>query len=204
MAYTRQPNVVLAGQALIQNPTPIATSPAGILPVTLDAAIASTSQLGVIKVGSGLAITPAGILSTTGSSPSYSFGSWTPSLIPSSGTICILVTQAKYTKIGQLVTCTYNFTVTAIIGGSSSNTVKLGGLPFASLSDDSYVGGVVVSKFVDMDNNVDSISGSVNSNSTTADMWITKTQQTSVNTLQHGDLKVNSRLSGTITYFSAV
>lgn len=63
MSYTRQPNVVIAGQALIQNPPPSITQPAGILPVTLDCEIATTSSLGVVKVGSGLAITPAGVLS---------------------------------------------------------------------------------------------------------------------------------------------
>jgi hypothetical protein len=68
MAYNRQPQTVLAGTALKQNPLPSVVQPAGIIPVTLDADIATTTSLGVVQVGSGLAISPAGILSATGGS----------------------------------------------------------------------------------------------------------------------------------------
>lgn len=68
MAYTRQPNAVLAGIALKQNPPASTLTPAGIVPVTLDADIATTTSLGVVRVGAGLAITPAGVLSATGGS----------------------------------------------------------------------------------------------------------------------------------------
>jgi hypothetical protein len=67
MAYNRQPQTVLAGNALKQNPLPSITQPAGIIPVTLDAEIATTTNLGVVQVGSGLSITPLGVLSATGS-----------------------------------------------------------------------------------------------------------------------------------------
>jgi hypothetical protein len=66
MAYNRQPNVVFAGTALKQNPPASTVTPPGIVPVTLDADIATTTSLGVIQVGAGLAITPAGVLSATG------------------------------------------------------------------------------------------------------------------------------------------
>jgi hypothetical protein len=66
MAYNRQPNVVFAGIALKQNPPASTITPPGIVPVTLDADIATTTSLGVIQVGDGLAITPAGVLSATG------------------------------------------------------------------------------------------------------------------------------------------
>lgn len=66
MAYTRQPNVVIAGNALKQNPPASTVTPPGIVPVTLDADIATTTSLGVIQVGAGLSITPAGVLSATG------------------------------------------------------------------------------------------------------------------------------------------
>jgi len=64
MAYNRQPQTVLAGVALKQNPPPTVIQPAGIVPVTLDADIATTTGLGVVQVGSGLSITSAGVLST--------------------------------------------------------------------------------------------------------------------------------------------
>lgn len=66
MAYVRQPNVVLAGTGLTQNPPASTTTPPGIVPVIFDANIATTTSLGVIQVGAGLTITPSGILSATG------------------------------------------------------------------------------------------------------------------------------------------
>ena len=51
-----------------QNPPPSIVAPAGVIPVTLDADIATTSRLGVVQVGSGLSITPSGVLSAIGSS----------------------------------------------------------------------------------------------------------------------------------------
>lgn len=66
MAYNRQPQTVLAGIALKQNPLPGIIQPAGIIPVTLDVDVATTTSLGVVQVGSGLSITPAGVLSAKG------------------------------------------------------------------------------------------------------------------------------------------
>jgi|LauGreDrversion4_2_1035121.scaffolds.fasta_scaffold05552_4 hypothetical protein len=66
MAYNRQPQTVLAGMALKQNPQPTVLQPAGIVAVTLDADLATTTSPGVVQVGSGLSITPSGILSATG------------------------------------------------------------------------------------------------------------------------------------------
>jgi hypothetical protein len=66
MAYNRQPQTVLAGKALIQNPPQSIIQPAGIVQVTLECEEATTTSLGVVQVGSGLSITPTGILSVTG------------------------------------------------------------------------------------------------------------------------------------------
>ena len=69
MTYLRLPNSKLPGRALSQTPT--ANGDAGILPLTLDADIATTTGLGVVQVGSGLSITPSGVLSATGGSSSF-------------------------------------------------------------------------------------------------------------------------------------
>ena len=69
MAYSRQPQVVRAnGGALKQTPTSDVTSPAGIVTVELEALTATTTSRGVVQIGSGLSITPAGVLSATGDS----------------------------------------------------------------------------------------------------------------------------------------
>ena len=64
MAYSRP---VLPGIGLKQKPA--ATSPAqtGVQQTTLDVDIATTSSVGVVQVGSGLSITPAGVLSAINS-----------------------------------------------------------------------------------------------------------------------------------------
>jgi hypothetical protein len=67
MSYTRPPASTLAGTALKQTPAP---STKALVPVVLDAEIATTSNLGVVQVGSGLSVTPSGVLSATGSSSS--------------------------------------------------------------------------------------------------------------------------------------
>lgn len=72
MAYSRQPQVVIAnGGALKQTPSASSNHPPGIVPVELEAEISTTNSLGVVQVGSGLSITPSGILSATGGSSSF-------------------------------------------------------------------------------------------------------------------------------------
>jgi hypothetical protein len=68
MAYVRQPNVIFAGKGLTQNPPVNVITPPGIVPVTIECEEATTTSLGVIQVGSGLSITPAGVLSALGGS----------------------------------------------------------------------------------------------------------------------------------------
>jgi hypothetical protein len=66
MAYNRPPQVTLAGIALKQNPPPSVVQPAGIVPVTLDAEIASKNNLGVVQIGEGIDVTDDGIISVSG------------------------------------------------------------------------------------------------------------------------------------------
>ena len=65
MAYSRPP--VQPGRALKRSPVVPVESTAGVLDFALDADIATTTSLGVVQVGSGLAITSAGVLSATNS-----------------------------------------------------------------------------------------------------------------------------------------
>lgn len=104
MAYNRQPQSVLAGNALKQNPPPTTLQPAGIIPVTLDAEIATTTSLGVVQVGSGLSITPLGVLSANGSGSN---------LIP------VKLTAVNYTALGTdyyIGATAKNITITLPLG----------------------------------------------------------------------------------------
>ena len=64
MAYSRPP--VQPGRGLTRTPILPIESTAGVLDYALDADISTTTSLGLIHVGSGLAITPEGVLSATG------------------------------------------------------------------------------------------------------------------------------------------
>lgn len=68
MSYSRPP--VQAGRALKRTPPFPTETTAGVLDFALDADIATTNSLGVVQIGSGLSITPAGLLSATGSGSS--------------------------------------------------------------------------------------------------------------------------------------
>lgn len=63
MAYTRQPNKTFAGRALTQFPAPQPLDPAGEIPVTLNANIASKFGLGVVQIGDNINVTADGVIS---------------------------------------------------------------------------------------------------------------------------------------------
>lgn len=73
MAYNRQPNVVIAGTALKQNPPATTITPPGVVQVSLDAEIASKTQLGVVKIGNGIQVTEDGLISVKKSDDDFSF-----------------------------------------------------------------------------------------------------------------------------------
>ncbi len=68
MSYLRAPTAVRAGRALKQSVPPDPTNPAGNVDFELSADIATTTDLGVVKIGVGLAIAPDGTLSASGGS----------------------------------------------------------------------------------------------------------------------------------------
>ena len=201
MAYTRPPAVTRAGQGLKQTPLPPTQA---IAPVVLDAEIATTTTLGVVKIGANISVTPDGTISANGGSggPSYAFGTWTPALVPSpTGSITISTRNAKYTKIGQLVTCTFDIRITAITGGSDKPIV-LTGLPFTSITDTGSVGSVLISYYKDFDKNVNYLGGTVISASTSATMWYQQNPGQSLTNLVIDNVKVGTILVGTVTYMS--
>ena len=199
MAYTKPAATTLAGVALKQTPLPTTNA---IEPVLLDAEIASAVQLGVVKIGTGISVAVDGTISASGGSSIV--GDWTPAILPSvPGVISLNTKTARYVKTGNLVTCTFDVTVTTITGGSSASTLKLSGLPFSSESSTGYVGVVLIGYFEDMNTNTNYISGSVISTSTQGDLWFQKEPKKSLTKLTQADVKTNTRLVGTVQYLSA-
>lgn len=199
MAYTRPAATTLAGQAMTQTPN---SSNNALQPVLLDVDIASSTQLGTVKIGSGITVTPDGTISTTGGGI-VELGAWAPVLLPSlPGNIVTSTRNANYTKIGQQVFCTFDLEVIGL-AGTDSATVKLTGLPYTSIISTGYTGSVFFSYFRLMDDNVDYMGGTVISSTTTADIWFTSQQDKSLVKLTQDSLKIGTRLVGIVQYISA-
>lgn len=199
MAYTRPAGTTLAGQAMTQTPN---SGGANLQPVLLDVDIATATTLGTVKIGSGIAVTADGTISATGGSI-VEIGAWAPVLLPSlAGNIVVSTRNANYTKIGQQVFCTFDIEVLGLTG-STSATIKLTGLPYASIISTGYTGSVFFSYFKLMDDNVDYIGGTVISSTAAADIWFTSQQDKSLVKLTQDSLNVGTRLVGTIQYISA-
>ena len=185
-------NTVLSGLGLKEKKT---TAPPNVK-------IASTGNLGVVQVGAGLAIGPAGILSATGCDI---VGNWTPMIMSGGeGTLLLNTKTGKYNKTNQLVTCTFDIEVTNISWGTNTDIIKLTNLPFTSAASTGYVGSMYFSYFEKVNENIDYISGSVLPSSTTLDLWCTSAKEKSMTRLTQGGLKVGSRLVGTIEYFTTM
>lgn len=199
MAYAKVERNI-AGVALSQSPVP---NEVEITPILLDVNIATTESLGVVKIGSGISVSPAGVISTTTDGPIT--GSWTPGLTPSTpGVISVAVKTARYVKSGNLVTCIFDFVVSNITGGNNSATLKFSGLPYSSDSSTGYVGSLSVGYFSDLSSNTNYISGAVINTSTQGDLWLQKEPSKSLSKLTQADIKTNTRLVGTVQYLSAV
>jgi len=166
---------------------------------------ASNVDYGVIRVGNGIVVSN-GTISVQANSGSAITGTWLPAIASSqTATITLNITNAKYVKVGQLVVCTFDFTVSVESGGSSSGQLTITGLPFTSITDTGYVGSLSISYFNNMNTDTGSISGSVVNNSTTINLWRdaggsnTKT----LTNLTQNDIKVSTRLVGVVEYVSA-
>lgn len=199
MAYTRPSGSTIAGQALKQTPIP-ATQ--GLVPVLLDSDIATTTTLGVVKIGSGISIQPDGTITSSGGG-SAEFGTWSPQLTGSvSGTITTSTQNANYIKTGQGILCTFDITIQNITGGSNSSIITLIGLPYTSIIDTGYVGSVYFSYFENMGTNIDYLSGTVVNNTKTALLWCNTEQSKTMSRLVQSNIKSTARLVGTINYVS--
>jgi len=202
MSYAGLTSKVISGTAIKQSPNTRPISVPGNLSTTLDVDVATTGNLGVVQIGSGISISPAGIISATGSSIS---GNWTPMIMSwGTGTVLLNTKSGKYSKVGQLVTCTFDVEVTNISWGGDKDVLMLTNLPFTSVPGTGYVGSMYFSYFQNMGDNVDYISGSVLPSSTTLDLWFTNQQAKSMTRMNQGTLKVGARLVGSIEYFSAI
>jgi len=129
------------------------------------------------------------------------FGTWIPSL-RSTGIIDIDVRNAFYTKIGQLVTCTFDIVVTNMSGGKKDSSIILGGLPVVSIASNSKSGSAYISYFKVSNYDVRWITGTIEGDDNRIDLWCEKRGPGGLAPLTQIDINVNSVLVGTVTYIT--
>ena len=165
--------------------------------------IASNTSTGIVQAGNNISIDASGVISTTGGG-SATIGTWTPFLDTTGVGVYVIVNRyATYSKIGQQVTCYFDFSVTSITGGYTSDTLILTGLPFTSATSllgsvgslyTSFISGVSGGGYSG------TITGTVPSASTQVNLW----EMNGVSTgLKQESVKALSIIAGTITYISA-
>lgn len=138
----------------------------------------------------------------TSSATGEQFGTWIPSL-QSTGTIDIDVRNAFYTKVGQLVTCTFDIAVTNMSGGKKDSSIILAGLPAASIGPPSTISGSAhISYFKVSNYDVRWISGTLRGNDVRVDLWCEKRGPGGLTPLTQIDINVNTVLVGTVTYIT--
>ena len=173
--------------ALPASATPLAGTE--VLPIVQGT---TTKQVAVSDLTAGRTVSALGITFPATQVPSadvntlddYEEGSWTPVFTSAAGTITsYTVNAAKYTKIGRLVTLSFDVTITN--NGTGAVAINVTGLPFAALAAYSSCGTIVVVAAV-------GFGGFVNKNSTTA--------LSLVNTLWAYPGGTNYRLIGNVAY----
>ena len=138
----------------------------------------------------------------TSSATGEQFGNWIPAL-RSTGTIDVDVRNAFYTKVGQLVTCTFDIVVTNMYGGKKDSSIIISGLPVASIgTPDSISGSAHISYFKVSNFDVRWISGTINGSDARVDLWCEHRGPGGLVPLTQIDINVNSVLAGTVTYIS--
>ena len=165
---------------------------------------ATTSDYGVVQIGSGISVAN-GVISTTNSSSGTNIivGNWSPAITSSAtSTITLTTATAIYSKIGQQVTCYFDITVAVESGGSPTGALSLSNLPFVSIISIGYVGSVIISYFDKAGEKESAITGSVIGNSTRASLWNAH-EVYDITSLTQADIQATTRLQGTVMYISA-
>jgi hypothetical protein len=141
---------------------------------------------------------PKSVITSTASGEQ--FGTWIP-ILHSSGNISIDVRNSFYTKTGQLVTCTFDILVTDMSERNNA-FITLNGLPMSSISSRGISGSAHLSYFKIPNNEIQQISGTINSNDNRIDLWGQRYGRKGLQRLTQQDIQIDTVLAGTVTYIT--
>ena len=159
-----------------------------------------------IELGSGVDNTAANTLND------YEEGTWTPTFQAHGQTnpsVGYTINNGHYTKVGRLVTASFNITTSSVSGGNSGHTLELRGLPFAQKNVNGLIGSVTGVKTFNWNGTANNpVTGYVDANQSFA--WLNRfTDGDSYDTgnlTKTGDLRTSgdsNQIVATIIYYAA-
>lgn len=163
-----------------------------------DIAVVQPVWADIDKTTSSLADVATRTLSTLSD---YSVGTWTPSIVATSGSATQSIQSGYFINIGKLVVVF--FTVRVASAGTLSGNISISGLPFTVLNDSNLRGYFPV-RFTNFNSNWVEMMVGGTENSTKLLTVGSKTVTSSVNDdVTAADLTTNSTLSGIAIYIAA-
>jgi hypothetical protein len=129
-------------------------------------------------------------------------GLWTPVLTGSiSGTAGTTNIQSDYYRVGKLVFCNFNITITSVVG--CSGQLIINGLPFISQPTSSFAGSLVIAYYANFTAAAGTLTGQVQPSNTTVLLFTLDAPQKNTVPLTFTAVTVGSQIVGTILYTSA-
>lgn len=129
----------------------------------------------------------------------FSSGTWQPRLTSLGGQVLIKVKSSHYTRVGNLVTAFFDFTVVDFVQIPPTDALEISNLPFAPQSSSAIVGGGIVYYFTHVRTNITLITGTLQGNESLVKLW-RSIGQSRLNRLTVSDLQNISNLAGQIQY----
>lgn len=183
---------------LVFSTSPTLTTPIVATTIGVGNATPSASGSGVTFPATQSASTNANTLDD------YEEGTWTPIIGGTGGTSgqSYSAQRGAYTKIGNMVTCTFD--VVLANKGTITSEVMVGGLPFTAVNNsNNRYPSCNIGLWQNLATNWVYINGVVVDNSTYAALRGATAAAAAIGAMATADINNNTRFSGTVTYFTA-
>jgi hypothetical protein len=128
-------------------------------------------------------------------------GTWTPTLVPETGSYTLTINNTYFQKIGGVAFCTFDFTIAS--QSTPNGNVIMGNLPFTSASTAATTGSLAVAFYTGMNSPTNVVSGTVPGSATTVTMFWQGSSDTKMDPLTHNRLKATTRFVGSVYYATA-
>lgn len=162
--------------------------------------LSNGSELGVVSAGANITIAN-GVVSSSGSGGGIS-EPWDIQLSANGTTLYQINNFAsRYYRSGDLVVCMFNIEITGTPAGHHTKKLSIVNLPFSGVGT-AASGAAVISYFINMNDNIDYISGTVPGGTTQCELWYSSEQKKSLIPMLGSAVKISSKLIGSITYFT--